>query len=377
MHEMPRMSGDETQHSLPISIATPLLVAVLSTAGCGAGEAQPPTPEASSQVSSALSSAGHDPDHLVCNSATAGGGWVNRFMPQSDGTFSLVLENAPSAPGTPPQLDAVIGLSNGPAHAFTDLGPIVRFTDYGVIDARDGDHYASGFPYITGVGAFAARLDVNVATHHYDVWVKHDDSPAKPFELLGSNFAFRSEQSGVPRLDNVGVFIDSAQGSVEACQFGYSSPNSCLSSQAGSWVSQGFPVQSGPIRLEFDVSASAASIDAVIGASQGNPTAFSALGPTLRFNPNGTFEARNGATYAADSNLSYAPDVTYRVALDINIATATYSVGISAPYRDPVVIAHDFAFRSEQAHLASLDHLGQFVDATEGTLNVCLLTVEY
>jgi len=227
------------------------------------------------------------------------------------------------------------------------------------------------------MGPFATRLDVNLATQHYDVWVKRDDSPAKPFELLASNFAFRSEQSGVTRLDNVGVFIDSPQGSVETCIYDYSSPDVCQGSHAGSWVSQAFPPKSGAVRLEFDVSASSASMDAVIGASQGAPTAFAALGPTLRFNPNGTFDARNGTTYAADSNVPYMPGVTYRVALDINVASATYSVGIAAPYKDQVVLAHDFAFRTEQAHVSSLDHLGQFIDATDGTLNVCLLTVEY
>ena len=38
-------------------------------------------------------------------------------------------------------------------------------------------------------------MDVNITTHHYDVWVKHNDSPAKPFELLASHFAFRTEQN--------------------------------------------------------------------------------------------------------------------------------------------------------------------------------------
>ena len=67
----------------------------------------------------------------------------------------------------------------------------------------------------------------------------------------------------------------------------------------------------------------------------------------------------------------------YHIAIDMDIAAATYSVTVAAPGQAPVALAHDYAFRSEQAHVPSLDHLGQFVDATPGTLSVCALTVVY
>lgn len=342
---------------------------------CGPGGAGDAQPERTAELTSALGTA---VSGSVCNAVDAGGGWVNTFMPQSDGTFSVELDNYISAPGTPPQLDAVIGLSNGPAGAFTDMGPIVLFAPNGGIYARNGDHYEGGFPYTTGVGPFLFRLDVNLATHHYDVWVKHNDSsPAKPFELLGSNFAFRTEQSAVTRLDNIGRFIDSAQGSVHTCEFKYSSPAACHSSQAGAWLSQAFPAQTGVLRLEFDATASESAMDAVIGASNGEPSAFSSLGPIVRFNPSGSLDARNGGVYAADSELPYTPGVPYHVVLDIDRARASYSVTVSSAGQAPVVLANDYAFRTEQAQVPSLDHLGQFVDSTPGTLSVCTLTIDY
>jgi len=353
-----------------------VVTSLLGLSACGPGGAGEAPPESTTQLTSALGTA---VSRSVCNSATAGGGWVNTFMPQSDGTFSVELENAVSAPGTPPQLDAVVGLSNGPAGAFTDLGPIVLFSPEGSIFARNGDHYEGGFPYTTGVGLFAFRLDVNLATHTYDYWVKHDDAQGKEFELLGRNFAFRTEQSGVTRLDNIGRFVDSAAGSIDTCDFRYSSPSACWSSQAGSWLSQTFPAQTGVLRLEFDATPGASSMDAVIGASNGVPSAFSALGPIVRFNPSGSFDARNGEVYAADTGLPYAAGVTYHIALDIDRARASYSVSVSRPGQEapPTVLAHDYAFRTEQAQVASLDHLGQFVDGTAGTLSVCALTIDY
>jgi hypothetical protein len=39
--------------------------------------------------------------------------------------------------------------------------------------------------------------------------------------------------------------------------------------------------------------------------------------------------------------------------------------------------AHDYLFRSEQAGVTSLDHLGQYVDGTPGSVQVCSLTIIY
>jgi hypothetical protein len=312
----------------------------------------------------------------------AGDGWVNTFMPQATGSFSVTLRGYPGTPATPPTIDTVVGLSNGSADAFSDLGPIVRFNVNGYIDARDGGQYVGGFPYATGVGPFEFKMDVSIPTHRYTVWVRHLDSPSKPFELLGENLRFRNEQSSVMRLDNVGRFTDSAEGHLETCSFVYSAADACTVSSAGAWSNRAFPAESGQVRIEFVASASSASIDAVIGASSGAPTGFTSLAPIVRFRPDGTFDARNGSVYAATTSIAYVPEKPYKFVLEIDMANARYSAMVrdaSRPIYDSpyVVIGQDFAFRSEQAHVASLDHLGQFVDGTPGSVSVCNLTIAY
>jgi hypothetical protein len=102
------------------------------------------------------------------------------------------------------------------------------------------------------------------------------------------------------------------------------------------------------------------------------------LGPIVRFNPNGTIDARNGSTYMAITQIPYQAHV-YHFAMDINRAAHTYSVSVGdMELRTPaVLLASNYEFRTEQASVASLDHLGQFLDATPGQLYVCSLTVEY
>src|SRR5258706_4071728 len=118
------MSNMPVRTSGHVSFTALLLLALVGCSSSAAEDSQPSATEPTRELTDALGTA---VTGSKCNSATAGGGWVNTFMPQSNGTFSVVLNNFVSAPGSPPQLDAVIGLSNGPAGAFTSLGPIVRF----------------------------------------------------------------------------------------------------------------------------------------------------------------------------------------------------------------------------------------------------------
>lgn len=316
----------------------------------------------------------------ACDAVHAGDGWVNTFMPQAESDFTIAFSAYPASSATPPLIDTVVGLSNGPADSFRDLGPIVRFNDAGTIDARDGSAYVGAFPYRTGDGPFEFYMDVSIPRHRYTVWVRHRDAIGKPLELLGQDLAFRTEQSTVMRLDNIGRFTDSAVGSVETCGFEYFGPDRCESSTAGAWVSRAFPARDGRIRVEFAVTTTSLSIDGVVGLSNGAPARFTDLAAIVRFRPDGTLDARNGPTYSRDVVVPYSQYQRFDFALDVDLPNGTYTAMVhnASHYGSPpVVFARDYAFRSEQANVASFDHLGQFVDQTAGELGVCELTVAY
>jgi hypothetical protein len=346
----------------------------LTLCACGAAD---PSQKSAEPADAVAESIGRIVDG--CDTVRAEDGWVNTFMPQSSGSFRVMIRGNPGGNGA---VDSVIGLSNGPAAAFTDLGPIVRFNPTGNVDVRDGDHYTGAFPYDVGEAPFEFTLDVSIPTHTYTVWLRRLDPPDETPVLLGQGLRFRTEQSSVTRLDNIGRFMDGTEGRLQTCGFTYTAPDACTASQAGTWASRDFPAQSGPIRIEFVATASSGAIDAVMGSSSGAPTTFMGLAPIVRFRPDSTFDARNGSAYGADATVSYVPNVAYRFALDIDTPNHSYSAMVreadrsttDSPY---VVFARDFAFRTEQAQASSLDHLGQFVDSAPGSLDVCDLTVAY
>jgi hypothetical protein len=356
--------------------------------GCG-GSVEPGAADGAdgdSELGSVASPLGSAANGYGCDpAANAGAGWSNTFFPQSTQSFEVQFRAWPRGTDASghPLLDAVAGLSDGPAGAFASLGPIVRFNASGNIDARNGDVYAGGFPYRT-FEPYEFQLSVDVPSHTYSVWVRHLDAIGKPFELLADRFAFRSQQNSVTRLDNIGRFVDSSSGELETCGFRYTGPSACSVSRPGEWRSQAFPAKTGRFKLELDATPAAGAsgaIDAVIGTASGAPHAFSALAAIVRFRPDGTLDARNGSVYAADTVFSYADATSYHITLDIDAARGRYSVYVKDSTRPPdapaTSLAHDYAFRSEQAATTSFDHVAQLVDADAGTLDVCSLTVVY
>jgi uncharacterized protein YjdB len=144
---------------------------------------------------------------------TSAGPWQNSSIPSQTGAFEIQFDATPNNAN----MDAVVGLSNGAAAGFTNLAAIVRFNSTGTIDARNGGAFAAAvaIPYTAGT-TYHFRLDVNIPSHSYDIYV----TPAGSSEQrLGGGFAFRTEQATVSVLNNLGVFANVGTGSssVMAC----------------------------------------------------------------------------------------------------------------------------------------------------------------
>src|SRR6266699_3538713 len=147
-----------------------------------------------------------------CVTSTAA--WQNVAIPSQTGAFEVPFDATPSTAN----MDGVVGLANGPAADYTNLAPIVRFNPTGTIDARNGGDYAAAtaIPYTPGT-TYHFRLDVNLASHTYDIYV----TPAGAVErLLGRNFAFRTEQAALSVLNNLGLYAK--VGSATVCNPGVS-----------------------------------------------------------------------------------------------------------------------------------------------------------
>ena|GEM_PF-5020419 len=75
--------------------------------------------------------------------------------------------------------------------------------------------------------------------------------------------------------------------------------------------------------------------------------------------------------------MQWTPYQRYHVTFDVDVATHRYDVAVRDAGGTDRVIAHQFAFRTEQANVTALDHVGYLVDGSGGDIYVCDPTIAY
>src|SRR5262245_16062120 len=144
----------------------------------------------------------------------------------------------------------------------------------------------------------------------------------------------------------------------------------------GGWQNFAFSAQTGAFTAEFDATPSASPIDSVVGLSRGAQTAYTGFATLARFNPSGNIDARNGGAYAATSTIPYSAGVTYHFRLVVNVPAHTYSIFVRPAGGAESTVGTNFAFRTEQNAVTSLDWWGTVVNAsTPGSTTVCNFTI--
>ncbi|MGH1439805.1 MAG: hypothetical protein ACRBBR_06825 [Cellvibrionaceae bacterium] len=89
-------------------------------------------------------------------------------------------------------INGIVAVTNGPANDYDDLALIFRMFRNGLIDARDGDIYASEMELAYEVDAvYQVEMEVNFNARLYDVFVTYPSGQRFPVRLSA---AFRSSQ---------------------------------------------------------------------------------------------------------------------------------------------------------------------------------------
>src|SRR5882672_925874 len=293
--------------------------------------------------------------------SAAGPVWQNlAFVVPQSGTFTAEMDATPLGSG----IDAGIGLSNGSQTSFTGLACIARFNTSGAIDARNGGAYAAAATILYSANTtYHFRFVVNVLAHTYSIYVTPSGGTE---QTVGINYAFRIEQAMVSSLNNWSLWGDI--GSMQGCGFG--AP--CYTAAAGgSWINNPFNSQSGTFTAEWDATPAAANIDAVMALSSGPQTTFTGFACLTRFNLLGMIDARDGGMYHAASSIFYAGNTTYHFRLAVNLPFHTYSIFVTPAGGSEQVVGLNYAFRTEQSTVASLNNQGLIVDSATGSARLC------
>ena len=115
--------------------------------------------------------------------------------------------------------------------------------------------------------------------------------------------------------------------------------------------------QTGAFEASFDVTPLADKIDGFTGFSALAPRTANDVAAMVRFNDAGTIDVRNGGFFRADQVLGYSANKIYRVRMVIDVASRTYSVFVTPPGQPEVSLAKNYAFRSQQAAVKTLNRI--------------------
>ncbi|MCH7850131.1 MAG: hypothetical protein IH845_00630 [Nanoarchaeota archaeon] len=114
-------------------------------------------------------------------------------------------------------------------------------------------------------------------------------------------------------------------------------------------------------------------MDGLVAVSNGVGSAFDDFAVMIRFSPSGILDARNGAVYSKDVSILYKQNVKYSFVFEIDVTLHTYSVYVTSEGGSQQTLASNYAFRSTQSTVTSLDNWGVF--SGTGELSVCGFSV--
>ncbi len=135
--------------------------------------------------------------------------------------------------------------------------------------------------------------------------------------------------------------------------------------------------QSGAFIATFDVTPSLKPINGNVGLSANTVSAFNQLAAIVGFNATGNLSARNGDEYTfTPPAIPYEAGVTYRFRFVVDVPAHTYSVYVTPEGGGELLLADNFAFRTEQNAVTSLSNLSVNInEPASGWLTVTNLTV--
>ena len=197
--------------------------------------------------------------------------------------------------------------------------------------------------------------------------------------LSGRAVSWSSSNTSVATVSSSGVVTGAAAGAatITATSEGQSgsatvtvqAPQPGCSTSSLAWLNSPFTAQTGSFTAQFDATPNGASIDGVTGLSAGAAAGYADLAAIVRFNAAGQIDARNGAAYAAASAIPYTAGTTYRFRLVVDVPSHTYAAYVTPAGGTEATIGTGYAFRTEQAAVASLANSTVYSDA--GTHTVC------
>lgn len=130
-----------------------------------------------------------------------------------------------------------------------------------------------------------------------------------------------------------------------------------------SYANLPFEEQSEPFTVAFRVIPLLDGMNGVIGLAANPVSSFGGMAAAVRLNPNGTFDARDGASYAAAQAVPYEQGKSYYIEMAIDLPNRQYDVHVTPEGGARTTVGESLAFRTEQASAAAISRLATIAES--------------
>ena len=136
------------------------------------------------------------------------------------------------------------------------------------------------------------------------------------------------------------------------------------------WQNRSFGTQEGIFNVEYDLVPNASAVNGHVGLSFGSAGTWSDLAVIIGMDDETLdFNARNGDTYTYSTRVTYTAGTSYHFRIVGNTDNKTYSVFVTEDGSSEVLLANNFAFRTEQNTVPSLDNLNVYTQVSSLTVS--------
>ncbi len=223
-------------------------------------------------------------------------------------------------------------------------------------------------------GTYSSAQSVTISTTTSGASLRYTLDGSTPSESVGTIYSTPIAVSTTTTIKAIGYKTGATTSAVATSTYTITVPGTVIAAAGGAFVNTSMTAQTGTFTATFNATPSASPNNALVGLSNGAQTAFSGLATAVRFNTTGQIDARNGGAYAAANVIPFSANTTYAFRLVVNVPAHTYSIYVTPSGGSELTVGTNYAFRTEQNTVSTLNNWAAVVDTTAnggaGTLTV-------
>jgi hypothetical protein len=243
-----------------------------------------------------------------------------------------------------------------------------------------GTQQAAAPSFSPAGGTYSGAQTVTISDSTSGASIRYTTDGSTPSETAGTLYSGSISIAATTTLKAIAYKSGDTDSSIASATYTIGGGSCVTATSGGTWQNTALTTsETGTFTATFDATPSASPTNAVVGLSKGAQTAYTGFGCIARFNTSGDIDAYNNTGYVS-TTIPYSAGVTYHFRMVVNVSAHTYSVYVTPAGGTELTVGLNYAFRSTQNTVTSLDHWGAFVDVAgsggNGTLNVCNFAVQ-